>query len=141
MVRTISTSAAATRSSRPKGVTIRRHKYNARRTEYRGEWYDSAAEANYAAILELRKKAHQIERWERGTPQILVDGPTRRLRITYRPDFIVYNLDHSREAIDVKGVVGREFRLKAILWAHKFPNVPLRVVDLNGNVKWQLEAA
>lgn len=118
---------------------IRRHKYGARRTEYRGEWYDSAAEAHYAAILELQKKAGRIVRWERGTPQILIDGPTKRLRITYRPDFLVYYDNGACEAVDVKGVVPEAFRLRAILWRRKFPGIPLRVVDKDGNQKWSLD--
>ena len=115
---------------------VRANKYNARRTQYLGEWYPSAAEANYAAILELRRRAGEIESWARGSVYTLIDGPTREMRITFRPDFVVRNLDGSLEAVDVKGVVTKDFRLRAILWAHACPKIPLRVVNGDGNVVW-----
>jgi hypothetical protein len=118
---------------------VNRNKYRARRTEFHGESYDSGAEANYAAILELRRKAGQIRCWKRGQIQTLIEGPNRRRRITYRPDFIVTSNDGRSEAIDVKGVLPRDFRLRAILWERKFPDLPLRVVDRDGNVKWSLD--
>jgi hypothetical protein len=118
-----------------------RNKYGARRTEYLGIIWDSAAEANYAAILELQRKGGKIARWERGTAQILIDGPNRSRRVTYKPDFIVYYGDQTREAIDVKGCVPRDFRIKALLWEQRFPNLPLRVIDRDGNTKWTLEPA
>lgn len=115
-----------------------RHKYRARRTVYNGETFDSAAEANVAAILELRRKAGLIHGWCRGTAYLLVDGPTRTSRITYKPDFYVKTTRESAEVWDVKGVILPTFKLKAILWQKKFPHILLRAVDRNGNEIWRV---
>jgi hypothetical protein len=101
-------------------------------------WFDSAAEARYAALLELQRKAGKIEWWDRGPSYTVLDGPTRATRVTYKPDFIVKLEDGSISAVDVKSkaTITREFRIKALLWARKFPDIPLRVVDVDGNIIW-----
>lgn len=121
-------------------------RFNNRRTEYRGQVYDSADEAARAAMLELLRMAGKIERWERGAKQSLIDlGPGKR--VTYKPDFIVIGKEGQRWAEDVKGTknkdgrtvaitVTREFRIKALLWETRFPNLPLRVVNRDGDIIW-----
>ena len=109
-------------------VRLRGNKYGAVRTEYRGALYDSKAEAAYAADLDMRKRAGLIERWERGEKQTLVGGGPSGRKVTYRPDFIVYAKDGTAHAVDVKGYVTREFRIKAILWELRFPHMPLLTV-------------
>lgn len=104
-----------------------------------GQAFDSKAEARRAAELELLRLAGKIHRWERGTPQVLVEGPTRRRRITYKPDFIVWDNEWHCHAEDVKGAVPRDFRLRAILWEQKFPRIPLQVIDSRGQVVWSLD--
>lgn len=117
----------------------RRHKYGAVRTEYQGERYDSRAEARRAMDLVLLKAAGKIHRWERGEAQVLLEGRTRSRRVTYKPDFIVWDTERRAHAEDVKGMVPKDFRIKAILWERRFPDLPLRVVDANGNLKWSLD--
>lgn len=117
----------------------RPHKYRARQTEYAGELYPSAAEAAHAQRLDLLKRGGKIHGWRRGRPIVLVEGETRRKTIRYCPDFLVTNLDGTTVAIDVKGVVTREFRMKAILWEKKFPRTPLMIVDARGRQKPALD--
>jgi len=44
------------------------NKFNARKSNYDGYTYDSGKEANYAAELDLLKKAGKIKAWERQYP-------------------------------------------------------------------------
>jgi|GEM_PF-4368184 len=119
-----------------RGRRLSRNKYGAVRTEYRGEWYDSKMEANYAARLDLEKRAGKILNWWRGERVDLLGSPGRPGRVTYKPDFHVVYPDGQEVAIDVKGAVPRDFRIRVALWELKFPNLPLRVVDKDGNVCW-----
>ena len=118
--------------SRSVGSPGRRpHKYGARRTEYAGVVYDSAGESGYARRLDLLKAAGKIHGWRRGGEWVLLDSPTgkRRDGITYRPDFEVWDTPDGGgfRVVDFKGVVTREFRLKARLWRARYPDVPLVV--------------
>ena len=108
-------------------------KFNARRAEYRGEVYDSGAEARYAARLDRLRAGGAIAAWRRGTAWTLLESPTGREQdgITYRPDFEVWAPDGFK-AVDVKGVETEVFRLKAKLWRAVYPTVPLYVVRADG---------
>lgn len=111
------------------GGIPRKHKYSARRAVYAGESYASRAEARYAQQLDLLRRVGEIHGWRRGTPVVLVDGPKRADRVTYIPDFIVTGKDGRRHAIDVKGVVTPLFRVKALLWRERGPDMPLVVIN------------
>lgn len=125
----------------------RRNKYHAKPTMLGGERYDSRAEAHYAALLEIMKTAGGIVDWKRGERMALIDGPTAMERVTYRPDFMVTIHAQPRECMDtrqghegcwkieahdVKGVLHRETRIKALLWRQRYPHIPLRFVDAKG---------
>ncbi len=98
----------------------RRNKYGAIRTEYEGVKYDSKAEAEYAARLEIARKAGAIRRWDRQVTFPL--GPDHR----YRCDFVVTNNDGTRFAVDCKGVETRDFKRHRRLWA-KYGAIPLHI--------------
>lgn len=115
------------------------HKYRAKRTTWNGEIYDSKAEANRAAQLTLLQKAGKILAFKRGERDTLIDGSTRSRKVTYRVDFIVWGINGEQWAEDVKGFVPREFRIKAILWEQKHPDIPLRVVNQHGTEIWRLK--
>lgn len=117
------------------------NKYHAKRTLYRGEWYDSKAEANYAGVLELQRRAREISAWRRGFAHILASATVlgREYRATYKPDFLVTKLDGSVEAIDVKGVLAPSFKIKWILWMERYAYMPLRAVDRDGRQVWPKE--
>lgn len=112
----------------------RRNKFRAVATMLNGERYDSKAEAQYAQHLNLLKKAGAILDWKRGQRMTLIDGPTAMERVTYRADFFVTKPDGTQYAVDVKGVVLRDFRIRALLWRQRFPKMPLVVVDGRGRV-------
>ena len=111
----------------------RRNKHNAKPTIYRGQRYDSQGEARYARDLDLLLAAGKIASWCRPKPIMLINGPTRDRRVTYKPDFFVVDNGGKEEWIDVKGMVTQAFRIKALLWADKYPERRLRVVNLDGS--------
>jgi hypothetical protein len=105
------------------------HKYHARRTEYNGERYDSKAEAEYAATLDLLLKSREIKDWER---QVLVPlGADDSLRV----DFIVYEY-HETYAVDVKGVETADFKRKKRLWK-QYGTMDLQIMKRVGS-RWQV---
>ena len=59
---------------------------------------------------------------------VLVSGFADRQPITYRADFIVFNLDGTVEIIDTKGYETETFRLKEKLFYEKFPGLKIKVV-------------
>jgi hypothetical protein len=105
-------------------------KYRAVPTDYAGRRYHSAAEASYAATLDLLVRAGDVRRWE---PQVaiplVVDG--RRV-CTYVADFRVHWADGRCELHEVKGCDTPVWRLKRKLleatWLQEHPDVHLRVI-------------
>lgn len=93
----------------------KRSKYGNRKTEYRGALYDSAAEARYAAQLDLLMKAGRVSSWDR---QVLCPLQVNGVLICKMVmDFMVwYAGDEAAYPIDVKGVVTRDWALKRKLF-------------------------
>lgn len=88
----------------------RPHKFNAKSSIYNGYNYASKKEANYAAELDLRLRAKDIESWER---QIPVDIYVNGYKIcTSRVDFLIHHKDGSKELVEVKGYETPDYRLK-----------------------------
>ncbi len=97
---------------------MRRNKYNAKPTRYRGRRYDSEAEAGYARSLDLLLKNGDIAWW---IPQvtILLGVPEN----TYRVDFLIgddtialWTSTVGVYAVDVKGCETAKFRRDCKLW-------------------------
>lgn len=80
-----------------------RHKFNARRTEFDGQRYDSKKEAAYAAQLKLRQRAGDVVFWLRQVPFHLPGG------VVYRVDFQEFQSDGTIRFVDVKGHRTKEF--------------------------------
>lgn len=105
------------------GVEItkkRRGKYNQVRTTYKGERYDSLGETEFANKLDARKQKHDIADWCRPKAIVLLDAPKLRERITYKPDFEIWDRS-GHYYVDYKGSHITEtavWRLKVKLWAH-----------------------
>jgi Protein of unknown function (DUF1064) len=110
-------------------------KYHNVPTVYAGERYDSRGEAAYAAHLDRLRAAGEIRGWRRGREWVLLDAPRRRDRITLRPDFEVWDDAEPGgfRVVDFKGVLTREFKLKARLWKAVYPTVPLYVARADGS--------
>lgn len=92
----------------------RRGKYNNKRTEYKGEIYDSKKEAEFARTLDIlknaKKKSEKVVKWERQTkfPCIVSGEPI----CTYHADFTVWYANGAKCVYDVKGVKTAVYKLK-----------------------------
>ncbi|MCY7574479.1 DUF1064 domain-containing protein [Bacillus pumilus] len=107
------------------------NKYGARKTVVDGITFDSKAEAKYYEQLKWLKKAKQIKDFSlqpRFELQEAFKKNSKTFRnIEYIADFLVTNLDGSKEVIDIKGVETKEFAIKRKLYERKF-DTPLKVI-------------
>ena len=103
---------------------VKRNKYNAKATLYRGWRFDSKAEAKYAEDLDRQVKAAEVHFWMRQVPFDITEDDR------YKCDFLVFYTDGSVAAIDVKGVETESWRRTRRLWI-KYGPVPLHVVKRN----------
>ena len=112
----------------------RRHKYNAKPTMYRGWRFDSQAEANQAAQLDLLKDAEVVAFWMRQIPIDLTNDDRTKI------DFLVIETDGTMYGVEVKGVETDAWRKIRKLWI-KYGPFPLRVVRGGNHVEtlWQGE--
>ena len=91
----------------------RYNKFNNVKQTYNGYSYDSRAEADYAAELDLRLQAKDIKDWERQYKvEMRYPMPDGKLICTYKVDFRVHNLDGSYELVEIKGFETDTWRLK-----------------------------
>lgn len=98
-----------------------RSKYRNVRTEYNGRMFDSKAEAERAAVLDLLKTSELIRDWQ---PQVTFQlGPDH----SYRVDFLVWLPDGTTHAEDVKGVETPAFKRHKKLW-RKYGPCDLKVI-------------
>jgi hypothetical protein len=104
----------------------RRNKFNAQRTLYRDQWYDSALEADCAAELDrlMATDPPLVARWERQVPRAL----GRRGLVTIVVDFDVYlHPGAAPVPVEAKGRETPESRVKRLWFLETF-GVPVRVV-------------
>jgi len=87
-----------------------------------GVRYDSKAEADRAAILELLRRGGEVRWWLRQVT-VRLGCPEN----TYRVDFVVCAKDGSVHAEDVKAIETRDFRRQKRLWKAYGP-FPLHVI-------------
>jgi len=85
-------------------------RYGNIRNEYNGRVYHSKKEANYAAELDLLKKAGQIADWK---PQVRIPLDVNGFHIcNYYIDFEVSHNDETTEYVEVKGFQTDVWRMK-----------------------------
>lgn len=109
---------------------IQRKWTTAKKSEYQGSIYDSKFEAAFAHELDMRKRAKDIENWER---QVRIPLEVNGYHITnYYIDFIVYYADGTIEYVECKGWASDVWKLKWKLFEAIYsdkPNVKLTVVQ------------
>lgn len=95
---------------------------SARKSEYAGQRYDSGFEASYAAELDLRVKAKDIQRWER---QVKIPLDINGFHITnYYIDFIVHHNDGTTEYVETKGWQSPVWKIKWRIFEALYVNKP-----------------
>lgn len=100
-------------------ILRKRQKFNAKRQNYNGHQYDSRAEAQVAAELDLRVKARDIRGYRRQvTVPLIVNG--KRV-CAMRVDFVLEHNDGSEEHLEVKGFQTPEWLIKRKLFEALYP--------------------
>lgn len=88
----------------------RQNKFNAKKTQYNGRYYDSILEANYAEQLDWLIKAGEIKEV---IPQYKISIDVEGVHIAnYYMDFKVILIDNSIEMHEVKGMETPLWRMK-----------------------------
>ncbi len=100
---------------------IKRNKYNAKATIYRGWRFDSKAEAEYAKVLDQQIETGHVHFWMRQVPFDITEDDR------YKCDFLVFYTNGEVAAVDVKGVETESWRRTRRLWI-KYGPMPLHVV-------------
>lgn len=99
-------------------------KYHNKTSFYNGYGYDSIKEAQYAMVLDDRKKNGLIKDWERQHPIEVYANGKKLFRM--KVDFIVYMKDGSKELHETKGYATEVFNLKLkcieALWLPENPD-------------------
>lgn len=106
----------------------RNNKYGNRRAEYNGKFYHSKKEADYAAELDLRKKAGDILSW---TPQHRLSLDINGHHIcNYIIDFLVIDKTGEEQIHEIKGFATDLWKLKWALteaiWGQKYKMVLIK---------------
>ena len=90
--------------------------------------FDSKLEADYYSELKIQLQAGVIKGFCRQPEFVLIAGFADRKPVTYRADFIVFNLDGTAEVIDTKGIETEVFKIKEKQFYEKFPHLELKIV-------------
>jgi hypothetical protein len=104
----------------------RGNKYGAKTSTYNGHTYHSILEANYAAELDIRVKAGELERWERQVRiPLIVNG---QKVCDYTIDFVEYDKKGNVMYTEIKGFETPEWRLKWKLFDALHPDWEKQVI-------------
>ena len=105
----------------PQGVTlVKQPKYRNNRVKVDGFLFDSQLEADYYGELKIQLRAGVIRGFCRQPEFILTEGFGDIKPMTYRADFIVFNLDGTAEIIDTKGFETDLFIAKMKVFKEKY---------------------
>jgi len=105
----------------------KKSKYHNNRVIVDGIRFDSQLEADKYLDLKLQLRMGTIAGYCRQPEFILVEGLGMEKPVTYRADFIVFNLDGTCEIIDTKGMQTEVFRIKHKQFKQKFPRLELKI--------------
>jgi hypothetical protein len=101
-------------------------KFGNKSTEYKGDYYPSIKEANYARKLDLRVMAKDLKEWKRQVP---IDMYVNGMKIcTYKIDFVEIDHNDNEMWTEVKGFETPEWRLKWKLFEALYPERDKQVI-------------
>ena len=103
-------------------------KYNNRHTWVDGICFDSQLEARQYGQLKLLMRAGTIKGFCRQPEFILVEGNEGQRAITYKADFIVFNLDGTVTVEDTKGYESEQWKRTYKMFKAKYPQIEISVL-------------
>jgi hypothetical protein len=104
-------------------------KYHNCRVKKGGILFDSIKESNYYDDLKIQLRAGVIRGFCRQPEFILTEGFGDTKPMTYRADFIVFNLDGTAEIIDTKGMRTDLYIAKKKVFMEKYPKLEIKEVS------------
>lgn len=115
-----------------------RSKYLNNKVVHHGVKFDSKDEFHYYQYLE-RKKAHgeilnfELQPKYELQPKFRTSDGKAMQAITYTPDYLIYHLDGSLEAVDVKslGTATQQGELRKKMFLYQFPHIRLTWICRN----------
>lgn len=107
----------------------KRTKYNNKHTWVDGLCFDSQMEADRYSQLKLLMRSGTIKGFCRQPEFVLVEGIGQEQRaITYKADFIVFNLDGSSTVEDTKGYETEAWKRTYKMFKAKYPEIEINVI-------------
>jgi hypothetical protein len=109
--------------------TGKKSKYKNKITYVDGIAFRSCLEAKYYSKLKLLKESEIIAGFSLQPQFVLVEGNEQDKAITYKADFIIFNLDGTFEIVDTKGYASQQWERTFKQFRLKYPNLKLKVVS------------
>jgi hypothetical protein len=103
-------------------------KYNNKHTWIDGICFDSQLEARRYGQLKLLQRAGMIKGFCRQPEFVLVEGNEQQLAITYKADFIVFNLNRTVTVEDTKGYESEQWKRTYKMFKAKYPQIEISVL-------------
>jgi hypothetical protein len=109
--------------------TEKKAKYKNKITRIDGIAFRSRLEAEYYSKLKLLKDNKIIAGFSLQPQFVLVEGNEEDKAITYKADFIIFNLDGTFEIVDTKGYESQQWERTFKQFRLKYPNLKLKMVS------------
>jgi hypothetical protein len=103
-------------------------KYHNKHTWVDGLCFDSQMEADRYGQLKMLLRAGTIKGFCRQPEFVLMEGNEEQRAITYKADFIVFNLDGSVTVEDTKGYESEQWKRTYKMFKAKYPNIEISVL-------------
>jgi hypothetical protein len=103
-------------------------KYNNTHTWADGICFDSQMEAERYGQLKMLQRAGTIKGFCRQPEFVLVEGNEQQRAITYKADFIVFNLDGTVTVEDTKGYESEQWKRTHKMFKAKYPEIEISVL-------------
>lgn len=107
---------------------VKKAKYNNKHVWCDGLCFDSKMEAFRYGQLNMLQRAGTIKGFCRQPEFVLVEGNVEQRAITYKADFIVFNLDGSVTVEDTKGYETEAWKRTYKMFKAKYPNIEIDVL-------------
>lgn len=109
--------------------TEKKSKYRNKITSIDGISFRSHKEKEFYKSLKLLKESNTIAGFSLQPQFILVEGNEEEKAITYKADFIIFNLDGTFEIVDVKGMVTEQFKRTFKMFKLKYPSLKVTIFE------------
>jgi len=106
----------------------KKQKYHNKHTWVDGICFDSQLEANRYGQLKMLQRAGTIKGFCRQPEFVLVDGNESQRAITYKADFIVFNLDGTVTIEDTKGYETEQWKRTYKMFKDRYPQLEISVL-------------